>query len=372
MSNAAVRVESNKEESKMSKNQSVRPPAPEMVLPDYEVASSVSPGPTAKIEDILFPDFDARAADGTLDKAFIESIRTTGILQPVLVGLRPDGKYLLIAGRRRVRAALEVGLKEVPIHVKPIPREDEDGRPTKVVLEMLAYTENADRQGMNAWDNYIKFSGWVEHGISQAQIAKGIRRSDAYVSQHLAIGKLDPRVRNIVKHAAADTAILSKARTLAKLNEYPDTQYEIAKDCFNKDNPWTFSALDTAVEDVLLKIKDRQRKDAEKAAQKEKAKEDRKSAAATGEEVEEEEAVEEEDPYRHVEIVTPGKKIFRSLLSYFSARLNNAKLLPDETEEQRLKKAEKIGYEKGRLEVAEMTSGQKDIPKTVLKSAGVE
>jgi len=51
------------------------------------------------------------------DEAFIESIRTLGVLQPVL--LRPAGnRYEAVKGERRVRAARAAGLEEIPAHVE--------------------------------------------------------------------------------------------------------------------------------------------------------------------------------------------------------------------------------------------------------------
>ncbi|MBC7881447.1 MAG: ParB/RepB/Spo0J family partition protein [Anaerolineae bacterium] len=75
-------------------------------------------------------------------KSLVESVRVNGILQPLLV--RPiDNKYLLVAGERRWRAALEVGLREVPVYI----REMGDEEATECAL-----LENLQREDLNAMD----------------------------------------------------------------------------------------------------------------------------------------------------------------------------------------------------------------------------
>src|SRR5262245_49068056 len=49
-----------------------------------------------------------------------QSIREHGIVQPVLVRRKPDGKYELIAGERRWRAAQRAGLNEIPVLVRDV------------------------------------------------------------------------------------------------------------------------------------------------------------------------------------------------------------------------------------------------------------
>ncbi|GGS25514.1 ParB/RepB/Spo0J family partition protein [Deinococcus knuensis] len=79
--------------------------------------------------------------DGALD-SLTESVRQQGILQPVL--LRPvTGGYELIAGERRLRAARQAGLSEIPATVREVSDED---------VPLLAALENLQRQDLNPLD----------------------------------------------------------------------------------------------------------------------------------------------------------------------------------------------------------------------------
>lgn len=79
--------------------------------------------------------------DGALD-SLTESVRQQGILQPVL--LRPvTGGYELIAGERRLRAARQAGLSEIPASVREVSDED---------VPLLAALENLQRQDLNPLD----------------------------------------------------------------------------------------------------------------------------------------------------------------------------------------------------------------------------
>jgi ParB family chromosome partitioning protein len=91
----------------------------------------------------------------------IQSVREHGILEPLLVRPSKDGKYELVAGERRLRAAREVGLEEVPIVLRELDDRQalqvalmenlqrEDLNPveeTDAVVELLALTLNARRE----------------------------------------------------------------------------------------------------------------------------------------------------------------------------------------------------------------------------------
>lgn len=342
-------------------------------------AKSVHETPHAKLSDIVFPDYEGRAAPRVIDKNFLEDLRVNGIINPLTVQVLENGKFEIIAGRGRARAAKELGLKTVPIRVVHLTDDAELGISARLKAEAMALSENLERLNLNAWDLFMQFTKWAEAGLSQTQMAKMVHRTDGFVSQHLGIGKLPPAVRNIVKQNAPETAILSKVRELLKLSDYPEKQLEIAKDCFSKDDPWTFAQLKEHIEDELLKIKEQERQKAQK--EREKAKEKRTAAedgaveaAGEGETEGGDESVAdvEDDPYAEVEIQLAGKKITRSMLSYLNTRLTQAKLLPEESDEAKLKKMLKIEFERGRLEGVLMVSGQKSVPKSVLKAAGVE
>src|SRR5207302_8980363 len=94
----------------------------------------------------------------------VESIRERGIIQPLIVR-RVDGKFELIAGERRWRAAKEVGLSEAPVIVREATDQE--------VLE-LALLENLQREDLNPFEEAMAFS----------RLARGFRlRSEDFPQQ---------------------------------------------------------------------------------------------------------------------------------------------------------------------------------------------
>ena len=91
-----------------------------------------------------------------------ESIKTYGILQPILVQ-KKDGYYEIIAGERRWRAALKAGLKEIPVII----REYTD----KEILE-LSLIENIQREDLNPIEEAEAYKRLIdEFGMSQEEMA---------------------------------------------------------------------------------------------------------------------------------------------------------------------------------------------------------
>jgi ParB family transcriptional regulator, chromosome partitioning protein len=93
------------------------------------------------LEQIQLPPTQPRRYfDSEALKQLTESIKQHGILQPLLVRLVDEGKHELVAGERRYRAALEIGLKEVPVVI----RELDDN-----AAFQLALIENLLREDLN-------------------------------------------------------------------------------------------------------------------------------------------------------------------------------------------------------------------------------
>lgn len=103
----------------------------------------------------------------------IESIKTHGVLEPIIVAQTPAG-YQIIAGERRWRAAKMAGLRQVPVVVKETT--------TRGMLE-LAIVENVQREDLNPVERAYAFQRLVEEfGLPISEIAKRIGKSEPYVS----------------------------------------------------------------------------------------------------------------------------------------------------------------------------------------------
>ena len=118
-----------------------------------------------------------------------ESIKTYGILQPILVQ-KKDGYYEIIAGERRWRAALKAGLKEIPVII----REYSD----KEILE-LSLIENIQREDLNPIEEAEGYKRLMdEFGMSQEEMAKRVSKSRSAVANSLRLLKLDAEVRKML------------------------------------------------------------------------------------------------------------------------------------------------------------------------------
>ena len=119
-----------------------------------------------------------------------ESIREVGVLQPVLVRHRSDGKYELIAGERRCRAARQAGLERIPAVVRTA--EDADA------LEQ-ALLENLHREDLNAIEEAAGCQQLIEEfGFTQEAVAKRLGRSRSAVANNVRLLQLPDEVKAMV------------------------------------------------------------------------------------------------------------------------------------------------------------------------------
>jgi ParB family transcriptional regulator, chromosome partitioning protein len=132
-----------------------------------------------------------------------QSIREHGIVQPVLVRRKPDGKYEIIAGERRWRAAQRAGLNEIPVLVR-----DVDDR---TALE-LAIIENVQRADLNPVEEALGYQQLIdEHNYTQADLGNVIGKSRSHVANTLRLLKLPEVIRDLLVDG---TLSAGHARTL--------------------------------------------------------------------------------------------------------------------------------------------------------------
>ncbi len=142
-----------------------------------------------------------------------ESIREVGVLQPVLVRPRVDGKYELIAGERRCRAARQAGLDRIPAVVRSA--EDADA------LEQ-ALLENLHREDLNAIEEAAGCQQLIEEfGLTQETVAKRLGRSRSAVANTVRLLQLPDEVKAMVVegslsagHARALLGVVSEKRLI--------------------------------------------------------------------------------------------------------------------------------------------------------------
>lgn len=123
-----------------------------------------------------------------------DSIRTHGVIQPLLVRPNTNGTYQLVAGERRWRAARMAGLGEVPVVI----REMENSEAAEIAL-----VENLQREDLNAMEESLGYKELMErYGLTQDEVAKRIGKSRPAVANAVRLLGLPAEVQDMVKKGA--------------------------------------------------------------------------------------------------------------------------------------------------------------------------
>lgn len=119
------------------------------------------------------------------------SISELGVLQPVLVRPVAEGRFELIAGERRWRAAKRAGLQTIPVVVR--------SADTDVELLEQALVENLHRADLNAMEEASAYQQLIEDfGLTQEAVATRVGKSRAAVSNTLRLFQLPPAIQGLV------------------------------------------------------------------------------------------------------------------------------------------------------------------------------
>ena len=135
-----------------------------------------------------------------------ESIRTNGVIQPITVSQDAPGKYRIIAGERRWRAAQIAGLTTIPALIRTADQHER--------LE-LALIENLQREDLNPIEVATAFQRLLEeHKLTHEQIAQRTGKDRSTVTNFLRLLKCTPFVRSALIQG---TISMGHARTLLNL-----------------------------------------------------------------------------------------------------------------------------------------------------------
>ena len=135
------------------------------------------------------------------------SIREIGIIQPVTLRLMNDGRYQIIAGERRWRAAQQAGLTSIPAYIRTV--EDEN------VMEM-ALVENIQREDLNAIEIALAYQHLMETtNLTQEKISERVGKSRTAVTNYMRLLKLPAQIQMALKNKDID---MGHARALLALD----------------------------------------------------------------------------------------------------------------------------------------------------------
>jgi ParB family chromosome partitioning protein len=166
------------------------------------------------------------------------SIREIGIITPITLRQLGDGKYQIIAGERRWRAAKAAGLTTIPAYIRTV--EDEG------VMEM-ALVENIQREDLNAIEIALAYQHMADTiGMTQERISERVGKSRTSVTNFMRLLKLPAQIQMALKNHEID---MGHARALLAI-ESPSAQIKLFKD-IQKNN---FSVR--KVEELVKIIKD--------------------------------------------------------------------------------------------------------------------
>lgn len=155
-------------------------------------------------------------------KELAESIRLHDIIQPITVSKTATGKYRLISGERRFRAAKLAGLQDIPAYI----RQANDQQ----LLE-LALLENLQREDLNAVEialSYKRMMDELDH--TQEQVAERMGKDRSTVTNYLRLLKLPPDIQVAVR--VGDLS-MGHARAIINVDSV-DKQLYIFKEIKNK------------------------------------------------------------------------------------------------------------------------------------------
>jgi ParB family chromosome partitioning protein len=150
-----------------------------------------------------------------------ESIKSQGVMQPVLVRPVAEGRYEIVAGERRWRAARLAGLASVPALVRDIPDQQ---------ALAAALVENIQREDLNPIEEATGIQRLAqEFGMTHQAIAESLGRSRAAVTNLVRLLELAPLVRELITQGKLD---MGHARALLALPSL--RQGELAREAATK------------------------------------------------------------------------------------------------------------------------------------------
>jgi ParB family chromosome partitioning protein len=151
-----------------------------------------------------------------------QSIRSNGIIQPLLIRRIDGGRYQIVAGERRWRAAQRAGLSKVPCIIKEIPEEK--------MLE-LALVENIQRQELNAIEEAHAYKRLIESlGLTQEMVAQRVGRDRTFITNYLRLLRLPEEIQQLVE---SEKLSMGHARALLGIDD-PEVQRSLANKIIEK------------------------------------------------------------------------------------------------------------------------------------------
>ena len=154
------------------------------------------------------PDQPRRTFSEEALEELASSIRELGIIQPLSLRSAGDGKYQIIAGERRWRAAKLAGLTSVPAYVRTVSDSE--------VTEM-ALIENIQREDLNAIEVALAFRKLLDtYDLTQERLSERVGKSRTVITNHLRLLKLPAEIQLALRDHKLD---MGHARALLAIDD---------------------------------------------------------------------------------------------------------------------------------------------------------
>ncbi len=189
------------------------------LLPDRGAKKlSGEEGESVALSEILPNPYQPRTDFAEEDLAELaDSIKRNGLLQPLLVRRKGDGRYELIAGERRLRAARLAGLQQVPVIVRHCTDQE--------AME-FALVENLQRKDLNPMETARAYHRLLrEFGLTQDALAQRVGKDRSSVANLVRLIHLPSEIQQDIE---AGRLTVGHAKVLLALDE-PEEQLRVAR-----------------------------------------------------------------------------------------------------------------------------------------------
>ncbi|MBQ2394696.1 MAG: ParB/RepB/Spo0J family partition protein [Alistipes sp.] len=151
-----------------------------------------------------------------------DSIRTLGVIQPITVKSTDEGRYIIISGERRWRAAQIAEIETLPAYI----READDTN-----LHAMALVENVQRQDLNAIEIALSLQRLVDEcGLTQDALSEKVGMKRSTVSNYMRLLKLPNEVQLAIKEG-----VISMGHAKAIAGAETKKQIPLLRKCVKKD-----------------------------------------------------------------------------------------------------------------------------------------
>lgn len=175
-----------------------------------------------------------------------ESIKEYGVIQPIIVKKDCKGNFTLIAGERRLRAAILAGLEKIPAMVR-----DADEQSSAII----ALVENIQRENLGYMEEAQAYNKLIEeYGITQGELAAKVGKKQSTISNKIRLLTLPEDIQDAL---VSNKLTERHARALLKLTDDEVRRYVIERVISHNLNVRQTEKL---IDDILVKQQEEQRK----------------------------------------------------------------------------------------------------------------